>query len=119
MQKKILIIDDDRDIVEAMEAILQMENYVVLHAYTGGEGVSLAKKETPDLLLLDYMLPDINGREVAILFKKNTALSPIPIIIVSAAKEAQEAVDELQLNGHLEKPFDLFDLLDTVKRHLT
>jgi len=117
--KRILIVDDDHDIVDAMEAILMMEDYVVMHAYDGNGGIQKAHDCNPQIILLDYMLPDITGKEVAQAIQSHPELHKIPIILVSAAREAQETSKNLGLAGYIEKPFDMDVLLQTVKQHIT
>ena len=114
--QKILIVDDDRDIVEAMQTILELEDYTVSHAYDGIDGISTARSQKPDLILLDYMLPDMNGKEVALTLRLEDDLKDIPVIMVSASREAGEIAREIHITDFIEKPFDMEELLSTVRR---
>ena len=118
MRPKVLIIDDDRDIVDAMEAILSLEEYVVPHAYNGKSGIEKVKEERPDVILLDYMLPDMTGKDVVRSLKEDDEVKNIPIIIVSAARDIKEVARQLDVVSVLEKPFDMHALLRTVHTHL-
>lgn len=116
---KILIVDDDHDIVDAMEAILSFENYAVTHAYAGLDGIEMAKIDKPNLILLDYMLPDMNGKEVALTLRREEELKDIPVVLVSASREAGEIAEEISLDDFIEKPFEMDHLLSVVARHIT
>ena len=115
----ILIVDDDRDIVDAIEAILSMESYEVTHAYEGRTGLQIVRDRMPDLILLDYMLPDMNGKEITLEIKENAQTQHIPVILVSAAREAHEIASQIPVNGFIEKPFEMELLLKTVRSHLS
>lgn len=117
LSPKVLIVDDDKDIVDAIEAILQMENYHVTHAYRGSEGIRAAEAEAPRLILLDYMLPDMNGEEVALMIKTKAALKNTHVILISASKNIEEIARRSPIDGYLEKPFEMDHLLDVVKRY--
>ena len=116
--QKILIVDDDRDIVDAIEAILMMEDYSVSHAYEGMDAILSARSQKPDLILLDYMLPDMNGKEVALTLRGEDELKDIPVVIVSASREAGEVARQIQVSDFIEKPFDMEHLLTVVRRHM-
>lgn len=116
--QKILIVDDDHDIVDAIEAILLMEDYVVSHAYEGLEGVNEARNFKPHLILLDYMLPDMNGKEVAETLRLDDNLKDIPVVLVSAAREAREIALQIPVNDFIEKPFEMEHLLSVVRRQI-
>jgi len=113
--KKILIIEDDINIHDVLEKILKQENYVVLNAYSGTEGLMiLEKNEEIDLIILDLMLPGLNGEEII----KN--IKNIPIIVLSAKINSEDKVNCL-LNGandYITKPFDKDELLARIKIQL-
>ena len=84
MAKKILIVDDDPDLVEAVTMILESKNYDVAAAYGGIEGLQKAKVENPDLIVLDVMMPDKDGYAVCKELKSDPKLSKIPILLLTA-----------------------------------
>ena len=82
--KKILVIEDEKDMLELYALRLQHKGFKLLTASDGTLGLRLAKEEMPDLILLDLMLPDINGIQICSLLKNDSRYSAIPIIILSA-----------------------------------
>ncbi|MBR2011508.1 MAG: response regulator transcription factor [Clostridia bacterium] len=105
--KTILIIDDDMHIGNMLQELLEREGYGVLRAYSGTEALLLLSQKTPDLVLLDLMLPGLSGEEVLPKIKN------IPVIVVSAKIDVQDKVD-LLLGGaadYVTKPFDTKELL--------
>lgn len=114
--KKILTVDDDKDIVAAVEAILEMENYSLVSAFTGNECLEIAIREQPDLILLDYMLPDMSGREIVEKLRSKDETRNMKIVIISAAHGLKQLCKDLPIQGVIEKPFELKLLIKTVKR---
>ncbi|OQX91973.1 MAG: DNA-binding response regulator [candidate division Zixibacteria bacterium 4484_95] len=104
---RILIVEDDRDIVELIEYNLRKEGYQVVTATSGEEGLEAAKSEKPDMALLDLMLPGIDGLEVCKILKTNPTTANIQIIIVSAKGEESDVVTGLELGAddYIIKPF--------------
>lgn len=105
--KTILITDDDIHIGNMLEEILVREGYCVLRAYSGTEALMVLKNHRPDLILLDLMLPGMNGEDVL------THIRDIPVIVVSAKAEINDKVN-LLLGGavdYVTKPFDISELL--------
>jgi len=119
--KRILIIDDDFDHVSIVKTILESEHYEVLTALSGRDGLEKARKERPDLLLLDIMIPDLDGIEVCKNLKNSPEYKSIPICIVSNIPENLRS--KFGLHGH-ELPADAFhnkpirpgQLLETVRK---
>lgn len=112
--KTILIIDDDMHIGNMLEEALSREGYRVLRAYSGTESLLLLSRERPDLVLLDLMLPGLDGEEVL------PRIKGIPVIIVSAKIDIDHKVD-LLLGGavdYVTKPFHLKELLARIAVHL-
>ena len=112
--KTILIIDDDMHIGNMLEEVLLKEGYRVQRAYSGTEALLLLKNAAPDLILLDLMLPGLNGEELL------PRIKDIPVIVVSA-KTAVESKVSLLLNGacdYLTKPFHTDELLARIKVQL-
>ncbi len=110
----ILIIDDDIDIGNVLEEILTKEGYHVMRAYSGTEALLLLAQQKPDLILLDLMLPGLNGEEIL------PQIKGIPVIVVSAKADVDSKVN-LLLGGavdYVTKPFHTKELLARIKAHL-
>lgn len=114
---RILVVDDDHDIVSAIDTILTMESYGVLCAFTGKDSIHQAKKNNPDLILLDYMLPDMNGKQIVEILRKDTTLHTIPIILISAAHNIEEIAKTMAIQACITKPFELENLLTLVEKY--
>ncbi len=114
---KILIIEDDRDIVEMVEYNLKQDGYTAVHAYDGEKGIKLADKEKPDLIILDLMLPAIDGFEVCKTLKLQQSTCRVPIIILSAKSRETDKVVGLELGAddYVTKPFSPRELLARIK----
>jgi len=112
-KRKILIIEDDRDIVEMLEYNLKEEGYETVSALNGEQGVELAGKERPDLIILDIMLPIMDGFEVCRTLKNDDGLAHIPIIILSAKSQETDKVVGLELGAddYVTKPFSPRELI--------
>lgn len=114
MKKKILIIDDDIHINEMLEDVLTKEGYEIIHAYSGTEALLILKESKPDLILLDLMLPGLNGEVV---LPKITA---IPVMVVSAKAGRTDKVSLLRGGAvdYVTKPFEIEELLARILTHL-
>lgn len=112
--KKILIVEDNVDIHNLIKEILEKENYKILDAYSGTEALLLIEKEKIDLILLDLMLPGINGEEIIKQIKE------IPIIVISAKSSNDDKINMLLdgANDYITKPFNTEELLARVKVQL-
>lgn len=112
--KRILIIDDDIHIGNVLEEMLSKEGYQIFRAYSGTEALFVLSKSKPDLVLLDLMLPGLNGEDVL------PQIKGIPIIVVSAKVDIDNKVDVL-LGGavdYVTKPFNMKELLARISVHL-
>ena len=120
MTKKILIVHDEKDIVETLKFILESEGYDCVVAYDGEEALSLAKNENPDLIVLDVMLPKINGYKVCRLLKFDSKYKHIPILMVTARTQAEDKIigEETGANEYITKPFDIETITTLVKQYL-
>jgi len=118
--KKILIVDDEVDLVETVRFPLEMEGYHVLVSYNGEDALNQARKESPDLILLDLMLPKLDGYKVCQLLKSDDRYKHIPILMLTAKSQEKDMVlgMETGANEYITKPFDIRDLLKKVKAHL-
>lgn len=117
MQKTILVIEDEKAIVDILSFNLEREGYRVLAAFDGEEGVVLAKSENPDLILLDLMLPKMDGFEVCKYIRRNMTT---PIIMLTAREEEVDKVLGLELGAddYMTKPFSMRELLARVKANI-
>jgi two-component system phosphate regulon response regulator PhoB len=116
-KEKILIVDDEKDIIELIQYNLEKEGYVVNHAFSGEQCLENVKSELPDLILLDLMLPEIDGLDVCKFLKNNPQTSHIPIIMLTAKGEETDIVLGLELGAddYIIKPFKVRELLARVK----
>lgn len=117
MSKKILVVDDEKSIVDILKLNLQNEGYTVVEAYDGEEALSKAQAEEPDLILLDVMLPKLDGFSVC---KKIRESSSVPILMITAREEEVDKVLGLELGAddYITKPFSVRELLARVKANM-
>ncbi len=115
-REKILTVDDDPDILDVLELTLS-EHYEVFQALNGKEGLSLVHLRNPDLIICDYMMPVMNGREFCKTLKKDILLRHIPIIMLTGKGEAKDVVGGIEAGAddYLIKPFDPETLLARIK----
>ncbi len=118
-KKQVLVVDDDKDIVAAIDTILKMEEYSVIHAYSGTESIHLAMECKPDVILLDYMLPDMSGRQIVKILRKKLHFTKLPIILISAVNDIQEIAKTIEVNACISKPFELEELVTCVAKQLS
>ncbi len=104
---RILVIDDEEDILELVRYNLEREGYHVTCVASGEEALKTVKKDKPDLIVLDIMLPDVNGLEITKVLKKDASTGGIPIIMLSARGEEADVVAGLELGAddYIVKPF--------------
>src|SRR5512135_479722 len=114
MKKKILVIDDEADIREIVRTYLIDDGFDVIEAANGQDGILIAQKEHPDLILLDIMMPGINGFEVAKHLKDDPNTSDIPIVILSIL--GQDSHYRQGILDYVAKPFKQEDLIATVHK---
>jgi phosphate regulon transcriptional regulator PhoB len=114
---KILVVDDEKDIVELVQYNLKKEGYGVISACDGERALDLVKKELPDLIVLDLMLPGMDGLEVCRTLKNDSRTSDIPVIMLTAKGEEADIVVGLELGAddYITKPFSVRQLLARVK----
>lgn len=113
---KILVVDDDRVIQQLIEVNLELEGYEVVKASNGEEALEMFASERPDLVILDVMMPKLNGKDVCRKLKSDPATASTPIVFLSARAQDMdvEAGLELGADAYVTKPFDPSILLDTV-----
>src|SRR5512139_2411251 len=119
-RKKIRIVDDQRDIVKGLMIRLQGAGYDIVTAFDGAQGVFMAHKEKPDLIILDIRMPAGNGFSVAQRLKHSTHTFTIPVIFLTGSPEtnAEEKARALGARFYIKKPYDPEELLDAIKRAL-
>lgn len=119
-KKKILIIEDEPDIMELVIVTLESDDYELLQATDGLTGLNKAQNENPDLLLLDIMLPKMNGYDICRELKSNPATSPIPIIMLTAFGQKREIEEgyKVKADDYIVKPFEPVKLRERVKNML-
>ena len=107
--KHIFVVEDEEDILKLMRFNLEREGFVVSVAADGGEAAKLIPRQKPDLVLLDLMLPGLDGLEVCRLLKKDQATASIPVIMVTAKGEESDIVTGLELGAddYITKPFSM------------
>jgi len=120
MTKKILIVDDEPDFVDALRMRLEANGYEVISAYDGQDGIDKAKKESPGLILLDLVMPMINGFTVLVKLKGDSKTMNIPIVILTAKTESEYALDagRLGANDYLVKPPGMQAVIDMVRKYI-
>ena len=121
MAKRILLVDDERDLVETVTFRLEANNYEVLVASDGQEGLNKARTEKPDLIILDLMLPKIDGYKVCRMLKFDEHYKAIPIIMFTAkAQQKDEDLGkEMGADAYVTKPFEPEILLKKISELLT
>ena len=122
---KILLVDDDPDFVAATRIILEANSYEIIVAGNGNEGIKMARQESPDLILLDIIMPVEDGFTAAEELKKDPQLNKIPVIMLTSfsSKGQETSIPRgrglgLETEDYLEKPVQPDELLKTVKQYL-
>lgn len=120
MSKRILVIEDQEDNRRILRYLLKSADFEVLEALTGEDGVALAERERPDLILMDIQLPGLDGYEATRRIKSNPALRHIPIIVVTSYALSGDDVKafEAGCDAYVTKPFSPRQLLAKIRQHL-
>jgi len=119
-RRKILLVDDEEDIIKMNMLRLSELNFHVISANDGKEGIEKAEKESPDLILLDVMMPRMNGLETLTRLKSNPTTSRIPVIMLSGVGQ-KTALDKAMSSGavdFIDKPFNAEMLMEAIKKNL-
>ena len=118
--KRILIVDDEQDIVESLKFVLEVSGFTCYCAYNGEDGLRMAKELSPDLIILDVMIPKINGYKISRLLKSDKKYKDIPIIMVTARSQEEDKLigEETGADEYITKPFDLDFVVQRVQAHL-
>jgi len=119
-KKRILIVDDEEDILKVLRFRLEANNYEVLSASDGQEGLNKARSEKPDLIILDLMLPKLDGYRVCRMLKFDESYKAIPIIMFTARAQTsdKELGMEMGADAYIPKPFEPEVLLGKMKELL-
>jgi two-component system response regulator VicR len=120
-KKRILVIEDEAEMIDLTRIVLEREGYEVIGAVGGSRGLELIKSEKPDLILLDLMMPDIGGWEVYRQMKADEELANIPVVVVTAKAQSIDKVLGLQVakvDDYITKPFGPKELLSSINRIL-
>lgn len=112
MNNKILVVDDDKAINELIKVNLELVGYTVVQAYDGIEGFAVAKQELPSLIILDVMMPDVDGYTVAQRVRLNPELKNTPILMLTALSQLNDKVKgfDIGVDDYLVKPFEMEEL---------
>jgi DNA-binding response OmpR family regulator len=119
-QKRILLVDDDREIIESMRIALEAAGYKILVARDGNQGLALAEREDPDLIILDMMMPKRSGYLVLEKLRR-TRRVPTKVIMVTANEGSRHKAyaELLGVDDYIRKPFAMDRLMDSVERLLS
>ena len=120
--KRILMVDDDVDFAEAVKILLESKDYEVILAYDGKEGLEKARTVNPDLVILDVMMPEMNGYDVCVVLKADPELSRIPVILLTGVGQAMFKTAYTQQMGlmteaddYIAKPVESAELVKRVE----
>jgi two-component system alkaline phosphatase synthesis response regulator PhoP len=126
MAKRILVVDDDPDLVEAISMILKSKHYEVIVAYGGVEGLEKTKTEKPDLIVLDVMMPDKDGYTVCKELKADPVLCEIPVLLltavvsyISTTRFSHQMGMETEADDYIDKPVEPVELVKRVEALLS
>jgi phosphate regulon transcriptional regulator PhoB len=117
MKKKVLIVDDEKDIVDLIAYNLEKEGFATLRAYDGEAALGLAKAKKPDLIILDLMLPGVRGLDVCRLIRKSPDTETLPIIMLTARSDQTDKILGLEIGAddYITKPFSVRELIARVR----
>lgn len=117
MPEKILVVDDEKDLVDLIVYNLEREGFETLRAYDGEEALKAVKAEKPDLVILDLMLPGIQGMDVCSIIRKDRNTAAIPVIMVTAKGDEIDKILGLEIGAddYVTKPFSVRELLARVR----
>ena len=119
-KKKVLIVDDEENVRRLLRSMLG-NKYIVLEANDGEVAIDIARSKRPDIILMDIMMPNINGYTACYTIKQDPVTKTIPVVMVTAVGQElnKKLAKEMGADGYITKPFSLQDLLDTIDRCLT
>ena len=120
MAKKILVVDDESDVLLIVKTTLQLEGFNVVTATNGPDGIAVAKEEIPDLIVLDVMMPGMDGFEVLGHLKEDDKTAEIPVLMLTGVSERAKIQEALAtgIQYYLVKPFEVMDLIQKINMAL-
>ena len=120
MAQKILVIDDEPDLVKAIKIRLNQFGFEVIVAYNGGEGAKKAKEEKPDLILVDILMPEMDGFQTLGKLKQDSSTKSIPVIMLTAKSQLDDVIEATNLGAvdYVVKPFDYRILVEKIKKSI-
>lgn len=119
LKKKILIVDDDKAILEALKISFEEIGYLVKTTSKGSSALQSALVFKPNLILLDYLLSNINGQKIAKQIKEKEQTKNIPIVMFSAHPAVQKTGDNSGIDDFIAKPFDFNKLVELIERYIS
>jgi len=113
-------VDDEQDIVETLAFMLKQKGFECVCAYDGEEGLKMAKENKPDLIILDVMMPKMNGYKICRLLKYDAKYKSIPIIMVTARSQDDDKTigEETGANEYITKPFEFTEVIEKIEKWL-
>ncbi len=119
-ERKVLVVDDEENIIQILEFSIEAEGYEVITALNGEEAIKKARKEQPNLIILDIMMPKVDGYEVCRVLKANPLTKKIPVILLTAkGREIDKRLGfEVGASDYIVKPFSPSKLIDKINEHL-
>ncbi len=121
MSSKIMVVDDEPDTVGLVTLVLESEGHEVMPAYNGKDALDMLNDTKPDLILLDIMMPDIDGWDVYRSIRENSETKDIPVVMLTAKAQSIDKMIGLHVigaDGYITKPFGRRELVNGVKKHL-
>ena len=120
MQRTVLIIEDEKLIIVSTQMVLEAAGFRVESATNGEDGIAKARSQTPDLILLDIMMPGIDGWETLTRLKRDPATAGIPVVIFTAREHARghQKSSEMGAADYFRKPFEPDELIELVEKHV-
>jgi CheY-like chemotaxis protein len=115
LSSRILVVEDQPDVAQLIEVVLKGEGHTVAIAQDGAQGLMLSRDWKPDLILMDIMLPGVDGGTLIARLRQEPETADLPIIAMSASRTLRDRTDELQADALLSKPFDVDALLVQVQ----
>ena len=116
-QRNVIVVDDDPAILDLVEMVLDEEGYTVRTASNGREALDLLATQQPSLVLLDLMMPVMDGWTFCRTVKDNAETRALPIVVMSADRHLGQKADDIRADAYLLKPFDIDNLLELVAKY--
>jgi len=118
MNRKLVLIDDDPDMLALTRLMLSRQGFEIVEAHDGNQGLATVQQAKPDVVLLDLMLPDIDGWEVCRRLKADPQTKDIPVLIISARPKPKTGQVDVEIAGYISKPFQSTHLVASINAAL-